>query len=564
MAARGLGIDEGTATVKAVEVELKDGALVPARAIALPAMEEGGFAPATLQATLRQAGFKSKGVVLGLTGKDLVIKYQPVPPVADFQLKKIVAFELEEIKKQSGDELAGDFNVMPSRADLTNDDIVMLALSREQRIEERSAALQAAGLATLHFTPNAVALFHAFRVFGPATSGDVLVVSIGKSASDFAVIRDGDLLYARSVSTGGDVLTDAIADQFGVSKAKAESLKLELGDLSPRDKRSGLSQQSEKVSYALEGAAGRLFSMVQSTLQLAKSQMQLNQLNISKVWLTGGSAAMKGLDEYLAGSLGAPVQLFDPLADAGLAVEGAGTLDLVVALGLAVMAADDEAWSVELLTAAERKRRDFTKKHVFTLAAILLVAVYLGLYGWKYRERHQTTTTAAARIGAESRKRSNNASQFENLRTERAELATKVDLLEKRKAAGDGLVRALGMLVTELPEDLWAASLAVEQREVKSALRERSAKKPFVVVEGGGKPRKARGIDEVYSSFIDAVGAPAADPDYRPPFFEQRQAPKPGVIEYTLTMSWLEEPPVEAEAPAPEPAPKPAKKAGGH
>lgn len=563
MGARGFGIDEGSATVKAVEVELKDGALVPVAAVALPA-GESGLDPAALQAALKGSAIKSRQAVLGLTGKDLVIKYQQVPPVADFQLKKIVAFELEEIRKQSGDELAADFNVMPSRADLTSDDIVMMALSREQRIEERSAALQQAGIATRHFTPNAVALFHAFRAFGPATSGDVLLVAIGKQSTDMALLRDGDLLYARSVGTGGDVLTDAIASEFNVSKTKAESLKRELGDLRPRDKRSGLSQQAEKVSYALENAAGRLFSMVQSTVQLAKGQMQLNQLDLAKVWITGGSAAMKGLDEYLAGSLGVPVQRFDPLGDAGVTVDGAGTLDLAIAAGLAVMAADGEAWSVELLTAAERKKREWKKKHVFTLAAVAAVVLYLGYYAWQCQTRFVEAEKASVRVGGESRKRKTNNDALEKLRVERAELAAKVDVLEKRKAAGDGLVRALGLLSTQLPEDLWVTSLELELLESKGAAREKTAKKPLIVVDGAGKSRGTRAVDESYTAFVETVRALDAKEDWRPADLVETQTVRGGQVEYRLNLSWLTEPappPADADAAADATA-KPAKKTG--
>ncbi len=564
MAERGLGLDEGSASIKVVEVEKKEGTLVPVRAAAIPA-KESGLEPAALQAALAQAGMKGRAAVLGLTGKDLVIKYQQVPAVADFQLKKIVAFELEEIQRQSGDPLAADFNVMPVRADLTSDDIVLLALTREARIDERSARLAEAGLKARHFTPNGVALFHAFRLFGPATSGDALVVSIGRSSTDFAMIRDGDLLYARSVSGGGDVLTDAIAEQFNVGKPKAESLKRELGDLRPRDRRAGLSAQAEKVSYALEGAAGRLFSTVQSTLQLAKAQMQLNQLDVKKVWLTGGSAGMKGLDDYLAASLGVPVQRFDPLTDAGVAVEGeAGGADMTVALGLAVMAADAEAWSVEVVGAAERRKREFQRKHVFTIAALLLVAVYLGLACFRWSREHATATQAASKLRGERDRRQRNSSRFDALRAERADLAARVDLLEKRKAAGDGLVRALELLAKHLPEDLWVSNLELELEEAPGGAKEKGAKVPTIVVDGAGKSRGTRSVDDSYSQFTQAIRALPADADERPgeePVETQNSAREK--FEYRLRLTWLAAPkPVEADGDATPPADG-AKKSGG-
>ena len=112
MAARGLGVDEGTATVKAVEVEKRGETFVPVKAVAVAAADDGSWEPAAFAAALKQAGVKSGDAVLGLTGKDLVIKYQQVPAVPDFQLRKIVQFELEEIKCQSGDDFAVDYNVM--------------------------------------------------------------------------------------------------------------------------------------------------------------------------------------------------------------------------------------------------------------------------------------------------------------------------------------------------------------------------------------------------------------------------------------------------------------------
>jgi type IV pilus assembly protein PilM len=562
MAARGLGIDEGTATVKAVEVEKQGSGFVPVRAVAIAAAEGGGD-PAALAAALKQAGVKSTSAVLGLTGKDLVIKYQQVPPVPDFQLRKIVEFELDEIRRQSGDELAADFNVMQVAADLTSDDIVLLALTREARLAERGTALAAAGLKARHYSPNAMALYHAFRVFGPGTTGDALVVSFGKSSSDFAVMRDGDLLYARSVNTGGDVLTDALAEQFNVSKTKAESLKRELGDLRPRDRRSGLSAQQEKVSYALEGAAGRLFSLVQSTLQLAKGQMQLNQLNVAKVWITGGSAQMKGLDDYLAASLGVPVARFDPLGEAGVAVEGpAGGPDMTVALGLALLAADPDCFSVEVIAAAERKRREFATRHVFTFAALFLVAAYLGLAGWRWSEQYVRADRDARSLASLQKKRKQNDQKLAELKAVRADLAQRVDLLEKRKAAGEGLARAFGLLVGHLPEDLWVTELELRYADPIGPEKDKQVKKPQIVVEGAGKSLGNDNVDKAYTSFIETIQALKQDAEERPADLANTEKTARDKFEFQLTLSYLAGAKPEAPPPDAPPPPKPGAKPG--
>ena len=533
------------------------------KAVALAADEAGGYAPDALAAALKQAGVKSSAAVLGLTGKDLVIKYQQVPPVPDFQLRKIVAFELDEIRRQSGDELVADFNVMQVAADLTSDDIVLLALTREARLAERGGALASAKLKVRHYAPNAIALYHAFRIFGPATAGDALVVSFGKTASDFAVMRDGDLLYARSVNTGGDVLTDALAEQFNVSKAKAESLKRELGDLRPRDRRSGLSAQQEKVSYALEGAAGRLFSLVQSTLQLAKAQMQLNQLNVAKVWITGGSAQMKGLADFLAASLGVPVAPFDPVGDAGVIVAGpAGSADMTVALGLALLAADPECFSVEVIAAAERRRREFGTKHVFTVAAVLLVAVYLGVAAWRWSDQYARADRDYRSLATLQKKRKANEQKLGDLKTARADLAARVDLLEKRRAAGEGVIRAFDLLVNHLPEDLWLTGLELRYADPVGADKEKGLKKPQVVVDGVGKSLGNTKVDDAYKKFMDDVQAMKADAEERPADLVNTGSTSRDKFEFQLTFSYLTntKPAAPAEGDAAKPPPKPAPK----
>ena len=563
MAARGLGVDEGTATVKAVEVEKRGETFVPVKAVAVAAADDGSWEPAAFAAALKQAGVKSGDAVLGLTGKDLVIKYQQVPAVPDFQLRKIVQFELEEIKRQSGDDLAADYNVMQVSADLTSDDIVMLALTREARLAERGAAVAAAKIKARHYAPNAIALYHAFRVFGPATTGDALLVSFGRGSTDFAVTRDGDLLYARSVNTGGEILTDALAEQFNVGKPKAESLKRELGDLRPRDRRSGLSAQQEKVSYALEGAAGRLFSLVQSTLQLAKGQMQLNQLNVAKVWITNGTAQMKELDDYLAASLGVPVEKFDPIGDAAVAVEGpAHSTDLTVALGLAILAADADCFSVEVVPAAERKKREFARKHAFTLAALVLVVAYLGVAWWRMSGEHARAETEGRKLSAQKKKRDANEQRLAELKAARSDLALRVDQLEKRKAAGDGVVRALELLVGHLPDDLWINEVELRYPDASGADKEKLAKTPRVFVNGAGKSLGTRAVDESYTKFLGDVQALAPDAEERPfDLVNTQNSGRDRLFEFQLTLSYLagQKPPPAGEA-KDEAPPKPADK----
>ena len=511
MAAKGIGIDEGTATVKVVEVEKRGPTFIPVRAASIPTGAEGTWESSALSAALNSAGIKGKNPVAGLTGKDVVIRYHQVPSVPDWQLRNIMTFEIDELQKQSGDEMAADFNLLPVSSDLSSDDLVLLALTREARVNERTAQLKQVGLKVRHFSPNAIALYHAFRIYGPAADGDVIVASIGHSCSDLCILRDGDLLYARSVNTAGDVLTSALVEEFNVSEGKAEKLKREFGDLRPREQRQGLTPQQEKVSYALEGAAGRLFSMVQSTAQFAKSQIQLNRLEPAKVFVTGGTANIPGLADYLGRSLDCPVEVFDPLPDFDVEPEGpASSKDYVVALGLAVMAADPEAYSVEVLAAPMRKAREFQEKHLYTVLAAVLALLMVGFDYMQSSQAFAQATQDSRAITSEQRKRQNNVNRKDQLLEERQELIEKVGILERKKAAGEGLARSLAMLVQNMPEDLWVREVELDYVDEGRARRAGRARPPVVVVEGSGKSRGSRSVDDAYAEFIQAMRAEPA------------------------------------------------------
>lgn len=413
---------------------------------------------------------------------------------------------MPEIEKQSGDKLAFDFNVVPVASDLSSDDTVLLALSREQRVEERCQRLKAAGLTARYLVPNAVALFHAFRIFGPAVSGDVVLLSIGKSASDVAVLRDGELLYARSVGTGGDVLTEALVQQFNVSAGKAEKLKREMGDLRPREQRQGLTPQQEKVSYALESAAGRLFQLVQSTLSFAKSQIQLNEVKPAKVFVCGGSARIPGIADYLTASLNVPVALFDPLAEHGIEVQGeASTPEMTVALGLAVMAAEPEAYSVEVQGAGARRLRELKEKHLFTALAVLFLVGYLAFSWVRTGKEFVKAERDFQQLSLEQKRRASNETRLKDLALERDLLAERLDQLEKRRSAGETLVRTHALLIRHLPPELWIENVELDQKEQDRSDRRIAAATPLLRVKGRGRSVGDRPVDRAYADFVTAL-----------------------------------------------------------
>ena len=102
--------------------------------------------------------FKPTTARIGLTGREVNIRYTRVPSVPDWQLRKLMSFEVAEIGDQSGAEVASDFNVLPPLPEIEGEDVVLLGMARESLLDIHADGIDAVGGKLDAFSPNALAL----------------------------------------------------------------------------------------------------------------------------------------------------------------------------------------------------------------------------------------------------------------------------------------------------------------------------------------------------------------------------------------------------------------------
>ena len=113
MARTATGIDIGLRTVKFVRGAYQ-GNTFHVKAFAVNDVESAEIADAWDHV---DPGFKLGSARVGLTGRDVNIRYVRVPRVPDWQLRNLMRFEVEEIGDQSGAGVASDFNLLPQLPD---------------------------------------------------------------------------------------------------------------------------------------------------------------------------------------------------------------------------------------------------------------------------------------------------------------------------------------------------------------------------------------------------------------------------------------------------------------
>ena len=453
-----------------------------------------------------QVDFKLGAARIGLTGRDVNVRYTRVPRVPDWQLRKLMRFEVEEVGDQSGSAVASDFNLLPSLPEIEGEDVVLLAMARESLLAEHLQGLSALGGRVEAFAPSALALYNAWLRYGVIEDETVLIANVGHENLDVILVRGPDLLFARNLSGGSKLFDQALAERFGVALEKAGELKRELATLRPGA--SYASANHEKASRALLGPAGQILSLLQSTVLFCRSQVKVSNLRIDRVYLAGGGAALDGLPEYLSAGLSVPVELFDPfrVVDvSALAPEAAERLDeykleAVVALGLATMGSDPEAYSLEILPARLRARREFLGGTLFALAAAVLAACFLVYQGWKTSTELGRVNGEVAALEGQLKRAQTTDRKTRDLLERNAELARDSSLLLGVAGSGEQLARALGYLARELPEGFWIDSLTSDWRADDELGIARGAERPIVTLDC-----RAREGTESIASLLDRL-----------------------------------------------------------
>jgi len=508
MAKIGIGIDCGIDSLKVVAGREKGGLFQVLQAAAIDTSGSDGLAE--LNGLLQRWNLKGEAI-LGVTGRDMIIRYTQIPPMPDWRLRQVMGFEIADLANQSGGDLSADFNRLDIASSMSDDETILLTLIKNELIEERTAALEGCKVSVGSFTPNAIALYNLAVKVGEGDEGTVMVVNIGAQSMDIAILRDGSIIFARNVSGGSNLFDQALVETFSFSDTKAEKLKKSLGRVLVRDDAAGLKPQEEKLARSLSSAAGRIYSMIQSSLMFCKAQIKVTDVGLDKLLLTGGGARLRGLPAYLSDNLGVDVEILDPAASIDLStLPSAGDfeekgLELSTATGLAMMAVFDDAYQIEVLPEATKKRKLFYEQTIYGILAAAVLVAFLGMSFYLSSIDHGIYKRDKSKLLRELRQRQSQTNRAIDLNRENEALTEKLAFVEQKIISGTGLAQTLRLIQEYLPEDLWIRSISLDQVQ-NEELNRVDEKRTIVKVEGGGRER-GRPLQQSFTEFAQRLRA---------------------------------------------------------
>jgi type IV pilus assembly protein PilM len=240
----------------------------------------------------KKSGTRVKLVALGMPPASVITRKIVVPAgLSEDQLEVQVESEASQYIPFALDEVSLDFDVIGAAANSPDDMEVMLAAARREKVEDRVAIAEAAGLTATVMDIESYAARAALEPLisqlpGAGKDQIVALFQIGAGATHISVMQDGETIYEREQPFGGNQLTQDIVRAYGLSFEEAEARK-KSGDL-PEN------YAADLLTPFLENAA------LEITRAIQFFYTSTPYTRIDQLYLAGGCAQIPGLLDIIA------------------------------------------------------------------------------------------------------------------------------------------------------------------------------------------------------------------------------------------------------------------------
>lgn len=316
-----LGIDIGTTSIKAVEIErsrknkpvLKNYGILETynylerfnEVLQTSSLKLVDTETATyLKLLIKKAGLKANKVIASLPAFSAFTTLIELPLVPETELRKIMEFQAKQYIPLTLSAVTIDWVKVGERTDengAKKQQIFLISILNEQ-IEKYKKIFEAAGLKLVAMELEGLSLARAL------TSGakePVLIIDIGARSSSFSIAQNGFLKFVGQTDFAGGSLTQVLASGLNVSARTAEELK----------KKSGLASGGgvEELSTIMKPL---LDVIINEANRVKNNYEESYKEPVKRIILSGGGSRLIGIDKYIQNQLGLPTEKGNPFNQA--------------------------------------------------------------------------------------------------------------------------------------------------------------------------------------------------------------------------------------------------------
>ncbi|MEO1766482.1 pilus assembly protein PilM [Thiobacter aerophilum] len=315
-----IGVDISSSAVKMVEIEEAGKNLYRVERYAIEplpkdAVTDGNImnldaVAETLRRAWKRMGTRVKNVALALPSAAVITKKIIAPAgLREEEMEVQVEAEANQYIPFALDEVNLDFQVLGPAPSGPEEVEVLIAAARKEKVEDRVAAAESAGLKAVVMDVDAYATLTAYELIAQQLPNGgrgqtVAIVDIGAAMMHINVVHDSQPIYLREQTFGGNQLTQEIQRRYSLSAEEAEMAK----------RQGGLPESYE--AEVLQPFMDTLALEVARAMQFFFSSSQFS--HVDHILLGGGCALLPGLDEIVANRTQVSTMIANPFANMAL------------------------------------------------------------------------------------------------------------------------------------------------------------------------------------------------------------------------------------------------------
>jgi type IV pilus assembly protein PilM len=337
-----VGLDIGSSAVKLVELkEGKEGkfTLIKAgleslspEAIVDGAIMDSSLVVETITRLLASTAIKNQNVAVAVSGHSVIVKKIQLPSMPEEELSESIRWEAEQYVPFDINDVYLDYVVLdPGTAGETMG--VLLVAAKKEKVDDFKNVVTQAGRVPSLVDVDAFALQNCYEVnYGSDPNKVVALVNIGASVMNVNIIAQGQTVFWRDITFGGNQFTDALQKAYSLNFEQAEALKK--GE-------AVAGQSAQSIQPVLTGVSEDVAAELQKTLDFFQATSGADR--VDSIVISGGSSKVLQLDVVLKEKFGMPVELLNPFrsviadekaVDPAWLAEASPSLTIAVGLGV--------------------------------------------------------------------------------------------------------------------------------------------------------------------------------------------------------------------------------------
>jgi type IV pilus assembly protein PilM len=304
-----LGLDIGSSQTKMVELSAGKGKSLVNYGISkvLPdAIVEGEIIDReavldSIRTLVEGKGFTTKDVVIGLAGRDVIIKRITMDRMSESDTREQIKWEAEQYVPFDINEVTLDFDVVNPHFGENQQEVILVA-AKNELINNLVSLLKELNLNPIVVDTTAFAIQNVYEYNYTSVADEIVcLIHIGAGMTVMNVIKGGSSLSARDVYYGVSAYISKLQKEVGFNFEDAANAAKGTVPV-------GASEDS--VHGVFESFVGDLGTHIERSLQFLSSVT--GEDKVSRMYLSGGGSLVPNLLEYLKRRLGVPIELLNP------------------------------------------------------------------------------------------------------------------------------------------------------------------------------------------------------------------------------------------------------------